>query len=147
MKVLFLVLIFVFATSAAAIADPAKLKDPEVSHNPTACPDLTGKFLFETEEKDIDLELVSGQNSSGMPTLTMISNGTSEESVIDGNVQKIDDENSWRGSCDNQIVYFYYYQNAKVHSLETYSLDKDTNLVVTAEYFDADDYRVIAERK
>lgn len=104
----------------------------EVKHDPSACPDLTGYFIFPDEVfEPMKLKVVSDKNSAGVPTLNMIDpdSGNEDLTLLDGE-KKTEGALAIRAVCSDLKVFFYEYENEKTLRTSTLSLDLQKDLVL-----------------
>lgn len=110
----------------------------EVEHDPAACPDLTGTFVFPDEEfGPITLNVVSAKNGEGVPTLSITDadDGAEDLLLLDGQLKKGETEQDLNllASCHASKVYVYEYQGSEMVRTSTVGLNEKTDLVLTME--------------
>lgn len=104
----------------------------ELPHDPTACPFLTGKFVFrEPGLEDLLLEVASTKNEDGVNVLSMLNeSGNTDVIVLDGLLKKTDEESSYKALCSAGTVFILEYRNARLVQTTKNYLNEATNLVM-----------------
>lgn len=112
------------AISSVAFAD-------EVTHDPSACPDLTGTYLLNVEgQQDLTATLISAKDADGNNTLSMDVGDGANLITINGVKRDLGSDTDYLAACSAQTVYVYAHVKKELVQTITYSLDAEKNLVL-----------------
>ena len=107
----------------------------EVAHDPSGCPDLTGRFeIPDPIFPPMKINITSAIDIKGVPTLSIINEESKDEDFVELDGQfKGDAAGGVTGLCNGQTIYIFEYDQGKQSSLGRLSLNSDRNLLMEVE--------------
>ncbi len=110
-----------------------QLSAEELPHDPTACPDLTGSFVYRDDVfGDWGIQVESKTEADGVQslTITMDSDGSQDYIRLDGIKQDVGDGWESLALCYKQAVVLYEYENKNKFRFSKMKLDETRNIVL-----------------